>query len=81
VLEGITPETRAILESICYGGLGSLDVDDMWDLFESLTWHQWQLNDARDRYHHHFSYPHVLCSFFQSLDHDVNSCPYYDVFD
>jgi len=40
VLEGITHETRAILESMCYGDLCSLDVDDMWDLFESLAWHQ-----------------------------------------
>ena len=39
VLKGITPETRATLESICYGGLCSLDVDDMYDLFESLAWH------------------------------------------
>ena len=41
VFEGITHETRAILESMCYGGLCSLDVDSMWDLFEPLTWHQW----------------------------------------
>jgi len=29
VLEGITHETRATLESMCYGGMCSLDVDDM----------------------------------------------------
>jgi len=29
VLEGITLETRAILESLYYDGLCSLDVDDM----------------------------------------------------
>ena len=81
VLEGITHETRATLESMCYGGLCSLDVDDMWDLFESLAWHQWQSNDARDQFHHCSSYPHVLCSFCQSSDHDVHSCPYYDVSD
>ena len=63
VLEGITPETRAILESMCYGCLHSLVVDDMWDLFESLAWQQWQSNDARDSYHHHSSYPNRLCSF------------------
>ena len=40
VLEGITPETRAIPESMCYSGLHSLVVDDMWDLFESLAWQQ-----------------------------------------
>ena len=37
MLAGITHETRAILESMCYGGLCSLDVDGMWDLFESLA--------------------------------------------
>jgi len=29
VLEGITHETRATLESMCYGGMYSLDVDAM----------------------------------------------------
>ena len=37
-LDGITHETRAIVESMCYGGMCYLDVDDMWDLFESATW-------------------------------------------
>jgi len=37
VLEGITCETRATLESMCYGGLCSLNVDDMWNLFEYLA--------------------------------------------
>jgi len=80
VLEEITPETQAILESMCYGGLCSLHVDGVWDLFESLAWHQWQYDDDRDPYHHYSSYPHALCSFCQSFDHDVNTCPYYDVF-
>jgi len=50
VLEGITYETRAILESICYGGLCSLDVDDMWDLFESLALHQWHHEIASESF-------------------------------
>ena len=29
MLEGITPKTRAIIESMCYGGMHSLAVDDM----------------------------------------------------
>ena len=29
VLEGITHETRATLESMCYGGMHFLDIDDM----------------------------------------------------
>ena len=41
VLEGITHKTRATLESMCYGGLCSLNVDDMWDLFEYLASSQW----------------------------------------
>jgi len=50
-------------------------------LFESLAWHQWQSNDARDPCHHCSSDPHVLCSFCQSFDYDVHSCPYYDISD
>ena len=42
LLEGMTYETRAMLESTCYRGLDSLNVDEMWDLFESLASHQWQ---------------------------------------
>ena len=40
VLEGITYETQATLESMCYGGLCSLSVDDMWNLFECLASYQ-----------------------------------------
>ena len=32
MFEGITHETRVTLESMCYGGLCSLNVDDMRDL-------------------------------------------------
>jgi len=37
MLARITHETRATLESMCYGGLYSLNADDMWDLFESFA--------------------------------------------
>jgi len=50
VLEGITHETQAILESLCYGGLYSLNVDDMWDLFEYLASSQWQHECASDSF-------------------------------
>ena len=30
---------------------------------------------------HHSSYPLGVCSYCQSFDHDVNSCPYCDVSD
>jgi len=34
LLEGITYDTRATLESMCYSGLDSLNADDMWNLFD-----------------------------------------------
>jgi len=40
VLEGVTYETQATLESMCYNTLGSLNADDIWDLFESLASYQ-----------------------------------------
>jgi len=105
VLEGITHETLATLESVCYGGLYSLNVDDMWDLFESLASYHWQCECAsesfacsspapydlhgqspcvdqfRDACDHDSSYPLDVCSYYQYFDHDVNSCPNYDVSD
>jgi len=104
VLEGITHETRATLESMCYGGLCSLNADDMWDLFESLVSYQWQCkcvseafvypsrppydfhahspcaDQIKDACDHYSSSPPNACSYCQSFDHDVNSCPSYDVF-
>ena len=41
MLEGITHETRATLESMCYGRLCHFIVDDVWDFFEPLAWYQW----------------------------------------
>ena len=46
VPDGITYETRAIFESMYYGGLCSLNVDDMWDLFESLASYRWHYECA-----------------------------------
>jgi len=37
-----------------------------------------QFRDACDQYS---SYPLNACSYCQSFDHDVNSCPYYDISD
>ena len=37
-----------------------------------------QFGDGCD---HHSSYPLDICSHCQSFDHNVNSCPYYDVSD
>jgi len=80
MLEGMTHETRATIESMYYAMCYST-IDDMWDLFESLAWHQWKLVDARALYHRYHSYPHVLCSYCQSFDHNVHLCPYYDISD
>jgi len=42
MLEGITYESRATLESMCYGGTCYLSVDELRDLFVSLASYQWQ---------------------------------------
>jgi len=84
---------------MCCGSLCSLNVDDMWDLFKSLAFYQWQcvyarksfvcyspppydlhaqspyIYQLRDICDHHFSYPHDVCFYCQSFDHDVNSYP------
>jgi len=39
------PET---LKSMCYGGLCSLNIDDIRDLFESLASYQWQYECASE---------------------------------
>ena len=35
---------------MCYGGLCSLNLDDMWDLFESLASYQWQYECASESF-------------------------------
>ena len=86
MLEGITHETRATLEFMSYGGLCSIDVDGMWDLFKPLAWYQWHHEIASASFVclSHISYDFqayspLVCSYYQSFDHDVNSYPYYDV--
>ena len=50
MLVGIIHETRATLESMCYGGLCSLNADDMRDLFESLASYQWYYECASEAF-------------------------------
>ena len=33
-----------------YGGLCTFDVNDMWGLFESLAWYQWQHESASESF-------------------------------
>ena len=53
---------RAILKSMCYGGLCPLNVDNMWDLFEPLASYQWQCECASDS---------LVCS--SSLPYDLHA--------
>ena len=53
-------ETRATLESMCYGGLCPLNVDDMWDLFKSLPFYQWQCECASESFMYHSPPPYNL---------------------
>jgi len=50
VIEGITHETQDTIEFICYGDLCSSNIDDMWDLFESLAWYQWHHERASESF-------------------------------
>ena len=87
VLEGVTHETRATLESMC-GGICFLNADDLWALFESLAWSQWNHNSASESFeypsptfHDLHAYSPLQCSYCQSVDHVTNYCPYYDISD
>jgi len=39
------------------------------------------VDQLRDLCQHPSSYPHIGCSYYQCFEHDVDSCPYYNVFD
>jgi len=84
----MTYKTRATLEFMCHGAMCSLDIDDLWDLFESLAWYQWHHEIATESfvcpspisYYMHACSP-LMCFYCQSFDHVANFCPYYDIFD
>jgi len=40
-----------------------------------------RVDQFKDLCHHDSSFPLGVCSCCQSFDHDMNSCPYYDVSD
>jgi len=50
VLEGVVNETRATFESMCYGCMCYLNVDDIWGLFKSLSWYQWKYERADESF-------------------------------
>jgi len=67
---------------MCYGGLYSLNVDDMWDLFKSLAWYQWHHEHASESFECPFpisydlqAYYALVSSYCSSFDHDANSYP------
>jgi len=73
---------------MCYGDICFLDLGDMWDIFESLLWHQWHHKIASESFvcpsptsYDFQAYSPLVCSYCKCFDHDVNSCPYYDFFD
>ena len=35
---------------MCYGSICSIDLYDMWDLFESLTWYQWHHENVSESF-------------------------------
>ena len=86
MLERMTYETRATLESMCHGVMYSLEVDDMWGLFDSFAWHQWHHEIASDSFvrpslisYDLHDYLSLMCSYCQSFDHDVNFYCYYGI--
>jgi len=59
---------------MCYGGLWSLNVDDMWDLFESLTSCQWQYEHASESFVCPSPPPYVLHAQSPCVDQSRDLC-------
>ena len=77
---------------MCYGGLFSLNCDDMWDLFKSLVSYQWQSDCASEPFMCPFPPPYSLhaqsscVNELRDLCHHSSSyplgvCSYYQFFD
>ena len=77
VLEGITHETRATLESMCYGALCLLNADDMWDLLESLSSYQWQCECASKAFVYPSPPPHDFHDQSPCADQIRDACDHY----
>jgi len=72
---------------MCCGGLRSLNVDDMWDLFEYLASYRWHCECASESFVHPSPPPYDLhaqspcvdqfrdvCDHYSSYPHDTCSC-------
>jgi len=77
VLQWITHDTRTILESMCYGAMCYLSVDDIWDLFESLPWHQWQYEYASESSVCPFPSPYDLHTQSPCIDQFKDVCDHH----
>ena len=83
MLEGITHETQATLESTCCGDMCFLNVHDMWQLFKHLAGYQWHCEKPRE----HSVCPspppydlHALCPCvdqFRDIGHHHSFYPHY----
>ena len=74
VLKGIKHETQVTLESICYRGLCFLNVDDMWNFFESLASYQWHYEYANQSFMCPFPPPYDLQSQSPWVDQSRDVC-------
>jgi len=79
-----------MMYGICFESLASYQwqCESASSLFVCSSLPPYRLHDQsphadqlRDLFHYNSSYPLRVCSYCQSFDHDMHSCPYYNVFD
>jgi len=62
---------------MCYNRLGSVNTDDMWDLFESLASYQWQCECASESFVYPFLPPYDLHGPSPCVDQFRDACDHY----
>ena len=62
---------------MCYGGLCSLDIDDMWDLFKSFASYQWQCESTSESFAYSFPPPYGLHAQSPCIDQLKDLCHHY----
>jgi len=77
MLKGITYETRATLDSMCYAGMCYLSIDDMWDLFEYLASYQWHYEYASESFVCPSSHLYYLHAQSPCVDHFRDACDHH----